>query len=285
MKHYDITRTPKGADPRQLITQIGDAVEKDRLPEFFQAIHGALKQLRVKPYPFFNEVFSVASAPVQEALTEFMGKHERFQMAMLRYNPQHVLRLNEESKIRNIWYEQLFSTAHNDFPLYCALLRNNLIGADFLAEAHSVVMSKPLEYVPSREEFGTLHAYGFYEVLHAQIFTEEKIRNLEWANNHADLITHYVEYMPFTEEVVGRICRVFNRSFRPYSVERRLQDFFAFNKTRREEFLTVASTIKGLALPEYIPILKHAYVKPTTEAVPPPAPLQSVTLDDSIKDA
>lgn len=258
-RHYDTSITPPGQDPRSLVDRIPTAVDPAELHDFFIDAERevfSLKRLFDLPSAeevgFFELILRLNSPAVVTAATMYIEQNAELMLAILRADPTLVPTLaNGAPQIRNLWFDRLFSTFRQDLAIYCALLRNGLIPAAELNEAHERVIRRWRNEIPAGQCFDQLRASQFFQHLERIAFELTLIDQFDWGNRNSDFVAWYVDNHPLNRTIVRGIASTFSVPNFPFELRDALDELFRANPAKRDEFHTIA-TAERISLPQHI---------------------------------
>lgn len=265
--HFDVSLTPPGQDFSPLIQSIDSAITQTELNSFFVELHRIFQSyvtfistndLSDNEISFYREIFQICGDNTKNALTIFLKSNNNYLIDFLRVNADllHIFNL-EDAFIRRLWFTLLFSNHNNDFSIYCALLNNNKIQAADLNEANNKVFSRLKYSEPNSDYEKTLLVdNGFFDIAKQKIFIDGNINDFYFINDKAELVTYFVEKFPLETEVVRRISESFSRDHFATRVASKLNDMFATNPTKKQEFINIAHQ-NNISLPTKLPAISE----------------------------
>lgn len=256
--HFDISLTPKDTPYDDLIIEIEVSVEKNELADFFEKLLTILNEL----YPYekkyvevFKKIFDTHNDHIKEKLIEFLSKDIGLSLGFLRLNPQYLLSFNfPKEAIRQLWFKDLFSSYENDFPIYVALLQNNLINKDELKEAHEKIISRMNNDDLTDYHLQILSDSGFLEVFHDNHVYHNGYFDYKLGNRYASVFTGYIKQFGFSEKIVQSLCKNFTNEPRPPRYLRnRVQKLLKENENLQKELKSVADKLQ-ISIPDIFKI-------------------------------
>jgi hypothetical protein len=256
--HFDEDKTAPGSDFTPLVKEIPTSVLTAELPSFFEElparIDGKLYYTKSDTAKVYNEVFNLSNENAIVALTDYLKDRDRDikflstfpnRLMVMRYTP---------AQIRTLWKTRLLaSDAINPFPIYCEILRNNLIPMAELAGAHLALFNRfnqrSFHKLPeSAADIHTLVEKGFYEVVYEEAIVNRELKKFLWVNDKCDMIASMVEHWPLNEKTVTTICVMAESSHPSQWLVRELKELFDNKPTIKNKFGKIVRKL-GLSIP------------------------------------
>ena len=198
--HFDLSITPPGEDYSHIVNDIPYAVEQDRFIDFFHDVHQVFATRKFTAFgapleeaEFLNSILDLQEDVSSTKLSEYLQvkENEDVFVTFLKVRPERVVYFRTNpTLIRRLWYELLFTGYVNekDLPVFCALLRNNLIPDTQIAEAFEVVIRKLRGQIPTQSCREILESQGFFSIFKELAFQKKLIHLFGWANSNRELI-------------------------------------------------------------------------------------------------
>ncbi len=237
-RHFDPTYVMPGTDPLPLATEVASAVDRRYLTQFFDellaamstpSLFGTTPVLRQEVLLFFEALFRQPDTGLQASTLAYLTTNEPLLVAVLRYAPSRVTYLNGQPQlIRRLWTTYLFN-GWADFPTYAALLRNNLIPATEVADAHVQIIDRMKGGVPDDSDAAALEASDFIAAFDQYAFDEGSIDRFDWGNPNSGAVRWRLERYPLTDSAVSKICSKFDAEPCAHGPRDALTQLFAQN--------------------------------------------------------
>ena len=257
--HFDRSITPAGEDLSYLVEQIPDADEPDDIPAFLEEAYDIIDNAFFIALDELTDLFSrlLGLGTINAQVVNFLKTKEDLLVEILRTNPTHLLVFSGDAQfIRLLWYQYLFDRGRNDLHLYCSLLRNRLIPADQIEEAHELIIRKMPDSWPSDECFQLLEQTGFFDKFKNMVFISDKLANsFGWANFHTDMVVKYLERFGIDANIAQSLQHIFLQTNHPYDLRDALDEMFLRNMDKKNEMLQHLAEDR-LPLPKYLKSLK-----------------------------
>lgn len=278
-KHFDRRKTPEGKDFSHLIESIASSVGFEELKVFFSEIDRVLSSqdretdpigMETSKIAFFSQILESENKEIGKSLIEYISQNDdgfilpdnTLLVRVLREIPEGVSFLSERPDlVRMLWFSNLFplrndaaSSFFNDFDIYCTLLRQHLIPADQVYEAHKRILERSGAFSPREEDIETLKSSDFFEVLKIEMFENRRINKYKWANNYGPLLLSFLKHVDLGEEVLNGLVFGLSGANYPYG----LCNFL--NREIAEDELLIAKLKNlfhehNLELPEHLTVL------------------------------
>jgi hypothetical protein len=264
-RHLDPRMTPPAGDFQALVADIGAAVEPSKLSDFFVKVQGCFQDAgmtvldRERLFLFLDGVLASGSPTVVAAVVRHLQADEQLLLPFLGRYPGRVAQLvKEESIVRWLWHEQLFTIGAQAFAVFSALLSHGLIPEDLRNEVIDQVIYKLCGELPLDDCFDALSQQGFFMRLRALAFGPDEmlIDDFKWANRNSRLVVYYLERFEPDFSVAYAISNVFSRRNHPHRLRSDLQNFFTQDPATLGKVRDLMAEHE-LQLPSYI----EAFVK------------------------
>jgi hypothetical protein len=259
-RHFDPSMTPPGRSFQALVAEIGVAVEPSNLSDFFVKVHGCFQDA-VLPvvdqellFLFLDGVLAYGSPRVMETVVRHLQADEQLLLPFLGRYPGRVAQLvTEETSVRWLWHEKLFTIRSQAFAVFSALLSHGLIPEEQRDEAIDHVIHKLRGELPLDDYFEALSQQGFFRRLHALAFGPDEvlIDEFHWANRNSRVVVYYLERFEPDLSIASAISDVFSRHNHPHRLRRDLQDFFTQNPAKLGRVRELIAE-RGFPSPGYI---------------------------------
>ena len=248
--HFDVSFTPLHEDYSNLIKEIEFSVAVNELYEFFAKLVSIIFEStsRIAYYEVLHKIIKrYDNTKISEELIRFMKTNQDLVgQGFLRHHPEYLLDFNFNKKeVRKIWYEKLFSTYHNDNPIYCALLKNKLIPEQDILEAHKTIINRTHDAPLTNLQVDILDENNFFKLFietvesnyHQGYFSSKQ------ADNHSVFIVASIKKYGFKESIVRCINRSFDRRYNPSRLKHKLKTLFEENPKSKTEYWNMSKTL------------------------------------------
>lgn len=140
-----------------------------------------------------------------------------------REDPSKVYYLSDRPEvIRMLWFFNLFPLSDqdkpsliNDFPIYCSLLRHQLIPPDQMSEAHTKIVERAGACTPEKMDLHILKESGFFEIFRERVILGGQLKQYKWSSQSGPLMISYLRCVKLDLEVVHYIMKLFSGSNYP----------------------------------------------------------------------
>ncbi len=247
--HFDVSLTPISEDYSNLIEEIEFSVAGNELYEFFEELVSVIfnSNSGIAYHKVLHKIIKrYDNTKISEELIRFMKAHQDLVgQGFLRHHPEYLLDFDFNKKeIREIWYKKLFSDYHNDYPIYCALLKNKLIPEKNILEAHKIIILRTHDVKLTNLQEDILDENKFFEVFIETIENNyhQGYYNSKQGNNHSVLIVAYIKKYGFKESIVKCINKSFNQRRIPNLLKSKLKELFEENPKSKLEYWNISKT-------------------------------------------
>ena len=286
--HYDINKTALGTSVDYLIDKIPQSVKRAKFEVFLSKVKdlfttsstSALVGDTVDIYKltdFIEACFKLDDDFLKDAVIKLILKGKNYRINYLREHPNRVSILTgKEELVRELWKTKLFARSDNDYPLFCALIRNELIPEEQLEEAITRAVSYSKSQLPNSDiDYELLKNNNFEEEFVAYYFTGESphIGNYMYSNSSANFIAYMMRRITYNSDIVKMICDGYeNTSYHPLDVSPKLKKMYEENPTKAGEFKAIATAnefeLPSILFPDDEPVEDQATDEDTDDGCP-----------------
>jgi len=213
-RHFDTTFTPPSKDFTFLVTEIEHSVEVSKMKEFWNLFISPNEwsfDLSRNQKEFIIKSFQLNSDNVNEPLISFLKENKDFLTSLIDDYPDTILKLNYSDEDIRVFWKTNLTDCNNIISVYTTLLRNKLIPENEIVEANKMVLSKLRDYTDKLLEHDTLRINNFFESCKTEIFEDRNFKKYLWVNDRADLIAGIIKNYPPDEEIINRLCEVYDK--------------------------------------------------------------------------
>jgi hypothetical protein len=266
-EHYDPSQTPPGTDITPLVADIAHAILQEEFPDFLAELSASFDAARdpievllsaVSPQKldFLNGILQAGSPPLVQACSVFLLAGESLLLSFLRTHPERIMILDSHpEKVRRLWHEFLFVDATNDFPVVAGLLRNGLVPAEQIDECLRHLIHKGTAAVPNDVDNVAMEGNGFYAILEDILVNTRLLSQFNWANRCKPVVVKHIAEHPLSVELARAIYQNYDAGYHPWHMASHLNDFFAANEEKRNEYIAISDTHVDIGRPGHIPSL------------------------------
>jgi hypothetical protein len=266
--HFNPALTPPGLPPNDLVAAIPHSIAHAELPAFFGDLSVAFDAARTpaevaanqenpNKLSFFDCCLRLGDPNVRGVGRSQIVAERRTLLPFLRAYPAHVPILEgNPPQVRRLWNEDIFTTGANDLPVLTSCLRNNLIPEGEVHECLSTLIRRGIPSAPNEVDDVTLDQRGFYQLLQQIAADEGLMDRFVWGNLSSNIIVHYLTRSPITVDMARAIYHTFDAPYNPRQLRERLNNLFATNAAKRDEYLQIENTNADIGLPACIPALQ-----------------------------
>ena len=236
--HLNITITPPNTSSKPIVDKVVSVVEPIHFNELWEEISTLFDQKFRLSAKFEFFAHALKDTQLQTSVISFFKKSSSRLIQFLQYRPNSVNYFNDPKTVRRIWRNL---KQNHEYPLFIALLRNDLIHIDQKEEAFEYILNN-LDTAWFNENFwdenmsispDDLHIMkqsGFIDHFYSKAFTDKLSGwDFYWANRNRYLITFYLLNHPLDKEISITLNMIFNRINTPNQAKKILLSFINRN--------------------------------------------------------